>query len=91
MLYAKQAWSRAQGRCQVAGCISRYRLEIDQITPHSLGGANALANLRLACWHHNRQQARLKLCEKSRNRDFIQHDAIGCILSDDPYAGTRQT
>jgi 5-methylcytosine-specific restriction endonuclease McrA len=67
----KAVWNRGQGQCELVQqgrrCSSRYRLEIDHIQPLSLGGSNDLSNLRLACWHHNQQQAREKLgaCEAS--------------------------
>ena len=61
----RAVWARSGGRCEFMRngrrCNSRWRIEIDHITPLALGGANHLENLRACCWHHNRQQAREKL------------------------------
>jgi hypothetical protein len=58
-------WFRGGGRCEVEvngqRCSSRYRLEIDHIAPLAQGGSHELSNMRLACWHHNQQQAVAKL------------------------------
>jgi len=53
----RAVWARAQGRCQVKGCKSIYRLEIDHIVPLAVGGTNRLEILRLACWQHNHAEA----------------------------------
>jgi hypothetical protein len=46
------------GRCAWCGADLRHvDFEVDHITPLSLGGAHALANLALACWPCNRQKA----------------------------------
>jgi hypothetical protein len=61
----RTAFARSGGRCEVSlqgrRCSSRYRLEIDHITPLALNGSNDLTNLRIACWSHNQQQAKAKL------------------------------
>jgi 5-methylcytosine-specific restriction endonuclease McrA len=53
----RQIWKRAEGRCEatdLAGrCASRYRLELDHIVPHAIGGTDGLENLRLFCRAHN--------------------------------------
>jgi hypothetical protein len=61
----RAVWTQGSGQCQISHqgrrCTSRYRLEVDHIQPLALGGSNDVSNLRLACWHHNQQQARAKL------------------------------
>jgi hypothetical protein len=53
----KAVWARSSGRCeiQIGGrrCSSRYRLEVDHVTPLALGGSNEFGNLRLLCREHN--------------------------------------
>jgi hypothetical protein len=54
----RQVWLRDQGRCSYRSldgrrCESRYAIEIDHVTPFSLGGKAELKNLRLLCRGHN--------------------------------------
>jgi hypothetical protein len=75
----KAVWARGQGRCELIKqgrrCTSLYRIEIDHIQPIALGGPNELSNLRLACWHHNQQQARERLGETGRGRAMKRRQA----------------
>ncbi|MBC7692479.1 MAG: HNH endonuclease [Methylotenera sp.] len=77
----KRVWANSGGRCEYEGhgrrCSARYRLEVDHIKPLAMGGANALANLRLLCWHHNQQQAfeKMGLGPRMRLRDQRSNDA----------------
>jgi hypothetical protein len=61
----RAVWARGKGQCEIQlngrRCSSRYRVQTDHIVPIALGGPNELSNLRLACWHHNQQQAKEKL------------------------------
>ncbi len=45
--------ARDGGVCSVAGCNSRYRLQVHHIVPHSLGGTNDPENLCCLCWYHH--------------------------------------
>jgi 5-methylcytosine-specific restriction endonuclease McrA len=56
-------WRRARGTCEIPGCRSRHRLEVDHIHPRALGGGNELSNLRLICKTHNLSEARKWLGE----------------------------
>jgi 5-methylcytosine-specific restriction endonuclease McrA len=60
---ARAVWQRAKGTCETSGCRSRFRLEIDHITPLSLGGTNEPENLRLLCRTHNLLEAKRRLGE----------------------------
>jgi hypothetical protein len=44
---------RDGGRCSVAGCTSRHRLEVHHIVPFSQGGSNDPDNLTTLCWFHH--------------------------------------
>ncbi len=56
-------WQRAHSRCEYTDpksqrrCESRHRLQLDHITPWSVGGKSDFANLRLACPTHNQLYA----------------------------------
>ena len=41
------------GGCTIAGCTSRYRLQVHHVTPWSEGGATDAANLATVCWYHH--------------------------------------
>ncbi|HET7754722.1 MAG TPA: HNH endonuclease signature motif containing protein, partial [Anaeromyxobacteraceae bacterium] len=54
----RKVWQRDQGRCTWTAkngqrCGSRWKLEIDHITPAALGGPPTIDNLRLLCRPHN--------------------------------------
>ncbi len=44
---------RDGGVCAVAGCDSRYRLQVHHIAPRSQGGTHHPANLTCLCWYHH--------------------------------------
>jgi hypothetical protein len=54
-------WRRAKGTCEIAACLSRFRLEIDHITPLAQGGTDEPRNLRLLCRTHNLSEAKRRL------------------------------
>ncbi len=45
--------ARDGGVCSVAGCNSRYRLQVHHILPRSRGGTNDPHNLCALCWYHH--------------------------------------
>ena len=55
---------RAELQCEIIDpktqkrCSSKYKLEIDHKVPHSLGGSNAVDNLRVVCRVHNQYRTR---------------------------------
>jgi hypothetical protein len=57
----RSIWIRARGRCEILGCESRFRLEIDHIHPIALGGKDEAGNLRLLCRTHNLAEAALRV------------------------------
>jgi hypothetical protein len=46
-------WMRDQGVCTIAGCRSRYRLQLHHIHERSAGGDHHPDNLTLLCWFHH--------------------------------------
>jgi hypothetical protein len=60
---ARTIWRRAKYLCEFPGCHSRFRLEIDHITPLSQGGMDEPENLRLLCRTHNLLEAKRRLGE----------------------------
>jgi hypothetical protein len=54
----RTVWQRAKGTCEIPGCGSRFRLEIDHIIPHARGGSDDVKNLRLLCRTHNLERAK---------------------------------
>jgi hypothetical protein len=44
---------RDGGVCTIAGCVSRYRLQVHHLTPWSHGGQTDPANLSTVCWFHH--------------------------------------
>ncbi len=46
-------WHRDMGSCSIAGCNSRYRLQIHHIRERSRGGGHNPENLILVCWFHH--------------------------------------
>lgn len=44
---------RDGGVCSVAGCSSRYRLQVHHVLPRSHGGGHEPANLACLCWYHH--------------------------------------
>ena len=44
---------RDGGVCTIAGCVSRYRLQVHHITPWSQGGRTDPDNLSTVCWFHH--------------------------------------
>ncbi len=60
---AREVYERDGKQCTFVSadgrrCTSRYGLEIDHVEAWALGGENTVANQRLLCRAHNRQQAR---------------------------------
>src|SRR6185503_14375119 len=55
----RDVWKKAHGKCE--NCGGLYRLQIDHVQPHALGGSNRIENLRLLCFHCNQREADLKL------------------------------
>ncbi|MBS1958633.1 MAG: HNH endonuclease [Bdellovibrionales bacterium] len=55
----RQVWRRDRGSCTYQDpntgqkCGSRFKVELDHIEPHGLGGKNSIENLRLRCRTHN--------------------------------------
>jgi hypothetical protein len=49
----KLVFWRDQGQCSIAGCRSRYRLQIHHLKPRSQGGDHHPDNLILLCWYHH--------------------------------------
>ncbi len=45
--------ARDHGRCTVAGCRSRYRLNVHHVVARSAGGNHDPANLATVCWYHH--------------------------------------
>ncbi len=72
----RRIWRRDQGQCSFIDplnnhqCGSRFRLEIDHITPKALGGTNDFTNLRLVCRAHN-QFAAIKEFGMQKMERFI--------------------
>jgi hypothetical protein len=59
----REVFERDEGKCQYhykdgSICGSKWRLELDHIVPHSLGGATKSSNLRVCCANHNKHLAR---------------------------------
>jgi hypothetical protein len=59
----REVFERDEGKCQYhykdgSICGSKWRLELDHIQPHSLGGATKSSNLRVCCANHNKHLAR---------------------------------
>jgi hypothetical protein len=55
-------FTRDKGRCTFVGstgkrCDATHHLQVDHIVPYARGGTNAIANLRLLCERHNKQES----------------------------------
>ena len=53
-----EVWQRDKGRCQYERedghiCGSTYKIQVDHIIPHAIGGNHDPRNLRLLCARHN--------------------------------------
>lgn len=73
-LARRTVWSRDGARCSYIGttgvrCLSRRFLEIDHVKPRSLGGDDAVGNLRLLCRAHNDSERRRILGEGRSTTD----------------------
>jgi hypothetical protein len=78
----RAVWERDGGRCawplDAGGCCgSTHRLELDHVVPWSLGGESSVANLRVACSHHNRLAARRAFGERCVRRYAGQGAGMG--------------
>jgi len=66
------------GGCTIAGCCSRYRLQIHHLRPRSEGGDHDPDNLTTLCWHHHhvvihREGHRLDPHSPPGRRRFLRH------------------